>query len=51
MGAARLTASRMPSMEFPVIINARREPACGARKTAPVWGEENVQRPVGQKMF
>ena len=49
MGVARCTASRMPSMEFPDITKARREPACGARKTAPVWGEEKVQLPVEQR--
>ena len=50
MGVAKCTASRIPSMEFPDKINARREPACGARKTAPVWGAEKVQRPKKRKI-
>ena len=45
MGVAKCTASRIPSMEFPDITKARREPACGAKKTAPIWGEEKVQSP------
>lgn len=49
MGVAKCTASRIPSMEFPDITKARREPACGAKKTAPVWGEEKMQSPVEQK--
>lgn len=49
MGVARCMASRIPSMEFPDITNAKREPACGARKTAPVWGEEKVQVPMNKK--
>lgn len=49
MGVANCTASRIPSMEFPDITKARREPACGARKTAPVWGKEKVHSPVNRK--
>lgn len=50
VGVAKWTASRIPSIEFPEIINASREPACGARKTVPVWEEEKVQRPGKQKI-
>ena len=46
MGVAKCTASRIPSMEFPDMTKAKREPACGARKTAPVWGEEKAHSPV-----
>lgn len=49
MGVAKCTASRIPSMEFPDITKAKREPACGARKTAPVWGEEKAHSPVNRK--
>lgn len=49
VGVANCTASRIPSMEFPDITKARREPACGARKTAPVWGKEKVHSPVNRK--
>ena len=46
---AKCTASRIPSMEFPDMTKAKREPACGARKTAPVWGEEKAHSPVNRK--
>ena len=46
MGVAKCTASRIPSMEFPDMTKAKREPACGARKTAPVWGEEKAHSPA-----
>lgn len=49
MGVAKCTASRIPSMEFPDMTKAKREPACGARKTAPVWGEEKAHSPVNRK--
>lgn len=49
MGVAKCTASLIPSMEFPDITKAKREPACGARKTAPVWGEEKAHSPVNRK--
>ena len=49
MGVAKCTASRIPSIEFPEMTKARREPACGARKTAPVWGEEKAHSPVNRE--
>jgi len=49
VGVAKCTASRIPSMEFPDMTKARREPACGARKTAPVWGEEKAHSPVNRR--
>lgn len=49
MGEAKWTASRIPSMEFPDMTKAKREPACGARKTAPVCGEEKAHSPVNRE--
>ena len=43
MGVAKCTASRIPSIEFPDMINAKREVACGDRNIAPVRGDENTQ--------
>ena len=48
MGVAKCTASRIPSMEFPDMTKAKRVPACGARKTAPVSGEEKEHSPVNR---
>jgi len=49
VGVAKCTASRIPSKEFPDITKARREPAGGAKKTAPVWGEGKAHSPVNRK--
>ena len=46
MGVAKCTASRIPSIEFPDMINAKREVACGDRNIAPVRGDENTQSPI-----
>ena len=51
MGVAKCTTSRIPSTEFPDITKARRVPACGAKKTAPVWDEEKEQSPVEKQVF
>ena len=50
MGVAKCTASRIPSIEFPDMINAKREVACGDRNIASVRGDENTQSPIDKNV-